>query len=1334
MAMTRNQLTFGALLFVALITACGGRSTLKVGVHGIDSGIDGGLVDGKRDAVDADATRASDALAPDDLPIATADVAIADGPRPEVVADGARSDSSPDSRLPPDAGGPPPVDGARGDARGSDGSTGGVDGVPVTLTSLELGPSNPTIAVSVPYTSLVVTAVFSDGTTTNVTASATFTSSDTSVVQISGHTLTGLKAGSATITASYSGRTATTKVTVTAATLASISIDGTKVVSVGQYVLLTASGLFSDGTKQDITAAATWKTSDTGLATVALDSTSAKAKVTGVKAGTVTITATYQGITSTTSVTVTAAALTKVDVTPVQPIMQKGTSREFQATASYADGTTGDVTLQATWTSSDSSVATVTVDSTSVVVRAVAAGTATITATVGASKGTTTVTVTAPTLTAIAVKPATWSPNVGATQAFTASGTYSDGSTADLTISVTWSSTAGTVVAISNAAGSKGQATALAAGTAQVQATLSGVSGSAAVTVSASPLVSIAVTPNPMSVVLGLVSPATATATYENGVTQDVTAQAAWTTGDGAIASVSNAAGSAGQVKGLAAGNTTVTATYLGKSGSASVTVTQATLSSISVTPSSQTVTAGRTQQFIAMGAYSNGAAVDLTTQATWSSSDVTVAQVSNASSSHGLATALVAGTAKITATMGGVSGGATLTVGTPLLASVTISPTAASIDVGRTQTFVATAVYENGTTSRLQGETWSSSNTAIATIESQTSRAVATGVAAGTVTISVSYQGKTDSATLTVTAPAVLVQIAVSPQDPPSILVGASLQFTATAVFSDGSTNDITNAVSWTTSDGRVASIGSVAVRDGGGRPPGGGGNPGLATGVGAGTATITAAYAGTCTVSCTATAKLTVRNPTPTGIAITPVEAQVRVNGTQQFTALLTYDDGTSETLTAGVSWTTSDGTVASITSAGGGGPGGPGGGRGGGGLATGIGAGTAKITATYETFTATAQLTVVAAKPTALVVTPATAEIVVNATQAFVATLVYDDNTTSVVTAQADWASSNVSVATVTSGGGGGPGGGGPGGGGPGGGAGIATGLSVGSTTISASYAGFMGKAGLTVSDPPISYVQVTPTNANLPVGATLQLTATVVFTDYTTRNVTAQATWASSNAAIAVVTGSGAGAGRASALGEGTTTITATYNDVAGSTVLTIAKSVKALSVTPTNPTTVLGVTLPFTATATLSNDTSLLVTASASWVTSNASVATVTAGGIATPAKAGSATITASYLGVSGGSVLTVSAATLSSIHITPSPVSVAKAGSAQLAATGAYSDGSSYDLTQVATWLSSSPTIATVSNASGSQGLLTALATGSTNVTAVFQGVTSTAAAVTVTP
>lgn len=1295
--MTRHRLPLGSFLVLTLLAACGGRSTLRVaGSSAIDGdGIDGAAQDAKRDgARTGDGYGANDVL--DDAGRGF------DVPRAEVMPD---VPVLPDGRSRPDVGGP--VD-ARGDGAG-----------PATLTSLELSPANPTIAIGVPYTSLVATAVFSDGTTTDVTASATFTTSDSTIVQVSGHTLTGQRAGSATITASYSGSAATTQVTVTAARLTSISIDGPKVVSVGQFVLLTATGVFADGTKQDITASGTWRSSDTSLAAVALDVAAAKTKVTGVKAGSITVVVSYQGLTGSLDMTVSAVALSSIEVTPVQAIMQAGTSREFQATATYADNTTSDVTLQASWNTSDPSIATVTVNAANVVVRAGAAGTATITATVGGSKGTATVTVTTPSLMSVAVTPATWSPNVGGTQAFTATGTYSDGSTADLTVSVAWSSTATTVVSVSNAGGSKGQAKALAAGTAQIQATLSGVTGSASVTVSASPLVSVVVAPNPLSVVLGLVSQLSAAATYENGVTEDVTAQAAWTAADSSIVSVSNAADTAGQVKGLAAGRTTVTASYGGKSGTATVVVSEASLTTITVAPASATVSAGRTQQFTATGAYNDGASVDLTTQVTWGSSDANVAQVSNASGSQGLATGRAAGTVKITATLGSISGGATLTVGAASLASLTVNPSVASVDVGGTQTFVATAVYENGTTGNAQGATWTSSNPSAATVAGTGTRTLATGVGAGTTTITASYQGKSASATLTVNAATVLVQIVVSPQAPPSILVGETQQFRASAVYSDGTTNDVTNAVSWTTSDGTVASIGSMAVRDAGGRQPGGG-NPGLATGVGAGTAVITAVYAGTCTANCTDTATLTVRNPKPTGIVVTPAVATVRVNGTQQFTATLTYDDGSSETLDRGVSWTTSDGTVASITSAGGGRGGGPGGG----GLATGLGVGTATITATYETFTDTAQLTIVAAKATGLVVTPASATITVNTTQAFVATLVYDDNTTLVVTQEADWASSNVAVATVSSGGGGGGPRPGPGGGG------VATGLGAGSTTISASYAGFAGKAGLTVTDPPISYVQVTPTNANLPVGGSQQFTATVVFADFSTRNVTGQATWTSSSSQVAVVTGSGGNAGRASALAEGTTSISATYSGVSGATTLTVAKAVKSISVTPTNPTTVLGVSLPFTATATLSNDTSLTVTPSASWVTSNPSVATVTAGGIATPAAAGSATITATYLGVSGSSTLTVSAATLSSIAITPNPVALSSGGSTQLTATGAYGDGTSVDLTQVATWLSSSPSVAVVSNAGGSRGLLTALGTGSTNVTAVFQGVTSTAAVV----
>ncbi|HEY5282495.1 MAG TPA: Ig-like domain-containing protein, partial [Polyangia bacterium] len=264
------------------------------------------------------------------------------------------------------------------------------------------------------------------------------------------------------------------------------------------------------------------------------------------------------------------------------------------------------------------------------------------------------------------------------------------------------------------------------------------------------------------------------------------------------------------------------------------------------------------------------------------------------------------------------------------------------------------------------------------------------------------------------------------------------------------------------------------------------------------------------------------------------------------------------------------------------------------------------------------------------------------------------------------------------------------------------------------------------------PPLAYVQVTPTNPSIPVQATAQLTATAVFTDNSTRNVTALSTWSSSNAATAMVANSGGTIGRATALAEGTTTITATYQGASGTTLLTVAGSVQSITVTPANPTTVLGLPVTFVATAILSNNASLVITGNASWVASDATVATVTAAGVATPVKAGSATITATYLGKSGTSTLTVSPATLTAIAITPSPVSLSKGASQQLTATGTYSDTLTRDLTSVVTWLSSASSVAAVSNANGSRGLLTALVSGTASVTAAFQGITSVGDTVTV--
>ena len=1315
--MTRTRLLFLALT-IATISACGGRSPLKAVRDGGPE--TGAAVDGQRDTLfAADGPRTADApadaLTRDVANVDAFDGRASDGSAPDGSASDAR-DVNTTADLRPDGGTDGRLDVVTREALS--GEAGG-DAAP-TLTSIEIAPPSLSIAVGVPYGGFVITAVFSDGSTADVTTQTTLTSGDATIVQISGRTLTGLKAGLTTVKAAYSGLAATASVSVTASPLQSISIDGVAPVSVGQSILITATGVFADGTRQDITAAATWTSSATTLATLALDSASGKEKVTGVLAGTLSVTATLSGITGKAAITVTAAAMTSIAITPAQPIMQQGVSRNFQATASYADGTTGDVTLQATWASSSTATATVTSSSTGVVVKAIAAGTTTISATVGTVRGSTTVTVTSPTLASIGLVPATWSPNVGSVQAFIATGTYSDGSTADVTISATWSSSNGATVSVSNAAGGKGQATALAVGSAQIQATLSGVTGSAAVTVTASPLVSIAVTPNTLAVVLGLKGSLVATGTYQNGTTQVLTTQVAWAVSDPSIATVSNGASTAGQVTGVGVGSTTVTATLTGISSKALVNVAQAKLTAITVTPATVSVTAGVSQQFKATGSYDNGSTPDLTTQVTWTSSDITVAQISNAAGSNGLAASLVGGTSTITATFGGLSGTATLTVGDPLLSSIMIAPTSASIQVGDTQAFTVTAVYQNGTTAAVPG-TWTSSDTAVATIVAAGGggggggggrRAVATGVAAGTTTITVTYQGLSASAKLTVTAVTTLVGLTITPANPAGILVGANQQFQANAVFSDGSTNAVTAAATWTTSDATVASVSN------GGGGPGGGGLAGRVTGVGAGSVTITATYNGL-----TASVALTVRNPVLTGLLITPETASVKVNGTQQFIALATFEDGTTATVTNAASWTTSDGAIASIRSAGGGG----GGGGGGRGLATGIAAGTVTVTATYDGFSATATLTVSAATVSSLVVTPAAASIQVGQAQALVATLVYSDGTTAVVTGTATWSSSDASVATVTTAGGGGGGGGG---------GGNATGIGVGTATITASYSGLTGSATLTVSDPPLAFVQVTPTNPSIPVQATVQFTATAVFTDNSTRNVTALATWSSSSSTVAVVNNSGGTIGRATALAEGTTTITASYQGMSGSTLLTVAGSVQSISVTPANPTSVLGLPVTFTATAVLSNGTTMVVTGAASWVSSDASVATVTASGVATPVKAGSATITATYLGKSGTSVLTVSVATLSSITVTPNPVpmSLAAAKSQQLVATGTYSDLVARDLTNVATWLSSTAAVATVSNANGSRGLLTAIASGATTVTAVFQGITSAPDTVTVGP
>ncbi|MGA7525324.1 MAG: Ig-like domain-containing protein [Acidobacteriaceae bacterium] len=357
----------------------------------------------------------------------------------------------------------------------------------------------------------------------------------------------------------------------------------------------------------------------------------------------------------------------------------------------------------------------------------------------------------AKTLTALAVTPATPSLTVGATQQLTATATYSDGSSANVTGSATWTSSNASIASVT----SGGMATAVSAGAATVTASLGGVSGTSAFSVSAAAptLVSIAVTPASPALAAGSTQQFTATGTYSDGSTQNVTATATWTSSATAVATIS----ASGLATAVAQGSTTISAALNGVSGTATLTVPTATgptLVSIAVTPASPALAAGSTQQFTATGTYSDGSMQNVTATATWTSSN-TAALTINAS---GLATAVAAGTSTVAAAVNGITGSTTATVAVKTLASIAVTPANPSFSAGSTRQFTATATYTDSTTGNITTTaTWTSSNTSAATIDSS---GLATAVAIGTSTITVTQNSVRGSTTATITAAAPGVNI----------------------------------------------------------------------------------------------------------------------------------------------------------------------------------------------------------------------------------------------------------------------------------------------------------------------------------------------------------------------------------------------------------------------------------------------------------------------------------------------------------------------------------------------------------------------------------------------
>ena len=582
----------------------------------------------------------------------------------------------------------------------------------------------------------------------------------------------------------------------------------------GETEQFTATGHYSDGTKSDITDSVTWGTSSSATATVS-NTSGTQGEVTAVADGAATITATdpTTSIEGVSAVTVLPAVLLAVTVSPLVASIPVGETEQFTATGHYSDGSKQDLTDSVTWASSSSGTATVSNTSgTQGEVTAVADGATSITATdpTTSIEGVSAVTVLPAVLLAVTVSPLVASIPVGETEQFTATGHYSDGSTQDLTDSVTWASSSSGTATVSNAAGSQGEVTAVAEGATSITATdpTTSIEGVAAVTVLPAVLLLVTVSPLAASIPAGETEQFTATGHYSDGNTVDLTDSVTWASSSSGTATVSNAAGSQGEVTAVADGAATITATDPTTSieGVAAVTVLPAVLLAVTVSPLVASIPAGETEQFTATGHYSDGSKQDLTDSVTWASSSSGTATVSNAAGSQGEVTAVADGAATITATdpTTSIEGVAAVTVLPAVLLLVTVSPLVASIPAGETEQFTATGHYSDGSKQDLTDSvTWGTSSSGTATVSNASgSQGEVTAVADGAATITATDPTTSIEGVAAVTVlPAVLLAITVSPTDA-SIAVHGSEQFTATGVYSDLSKQDVTDSVTWSSSD----------------------------------------------------------------------------------------------------------------------------------------------------------------------------------------------------------------------------------------------------------------------------------------------------------------------------------------------------------------------------------------------------------------------------------------------------------------------------------------------------------------------------------------------------
>lgn len=1099
-----------------------------------------------------------------------------------------------------------------------------------------------------------------------VTGQVTWMSTNPTIATIdSTGTAVGLVTGDVSIQASLDDTSSSATLSVFDSVVSTLLVQPSQQVSlVGIDRQFYAYARFANGITQNITEDANWFSGNSGVAAVN------QGLVNSLEQGYSAISASFMGANSKAELLVADAAPISLTIIPATATLPVGTSQNFIAQLLLDDGQVLDVTKQMRWQSNNATLFGVSNSSNSKGNGlALAVGTTEVVATASfAGKNlsqSAKVTITDATVTALTVNPASANIAAGTHGQLRAIATLSDGSSLNVSQDAVWQSSNTNVALVVTEGVNAGQGQALTPGATTVTALFKGFTASSQINVSSATLTALAIAPAQQTIAKGTQAQLLATGTYSDGSSADLTGLVSWSSANNTIATVAPN----GEAFGVAAGNTSVYAEYQGLKATASIDVSSAVLTSIEIQPKLTSITIAEIANFSAVGHFSDGSTQPLDSVATWQTHNVAVAAVIG----NGQVKGLQAGTAVVVARYNGIAGGALVLVAANEQ-YLEIDPALTQIDIGDTQ--ILTAYVVDAKTGEKQDVTsdvtWSLSNPNIATLSGNQ----LTGVISGNSDLSATY-GNLAAVGGVIVSPAALPTryLEIMPLLS-TIHQGTTLPYQAYLVNSK-SRIDVTDNTNWQSSNNRLVTISSN----------------GVATGKDAGTVNISAHYD-----NLIASTSLRVSAESLTKLSIVPPIQTSVVGLSRQFNALATYADGTSQDVTTLVSWNSSDPQISTISATG---------------IAQSLAQGITTITANFLGSTATAKLIVANAVPVALDVNPDRVIMPVGKVQHFTAQLLLDNGDVLDVTTQLNWISTDINLMVVgnsrdTKG--------------------QAKALAQGDTQavagITLNGATIQADSQVTITSPTVTELEINPATASVPLGAQGQFKAVALYSDNTAQDVTLDAQWQSNNTDIVSVTPVGNNAGSAKALAVGNATIRASFEGLtANSNVSVNQASLQQLLLTPITTTTNAGREVNYLASGLYSDGSHVDLTDEVSWQSSDSNIAIPSNSGRVFTLAPGKVSISVALGALSDTASLTVTAASLTAIEVAPTEQDIVVGAFGNYRATGIYSDNSTQDLTHIAYWTTANESVATIDNL----GRALAISTGSTTVTAQYQGINDTA-------